>query len=133
MKLNVIVIDDSPVQLLVASKLIQQSKQLNLIGAYANPYLGLSAINNMDVDIVILDIEMPQIDGFSLIKLFDEQLKVIMNSTKACFEFQAYTSGACDFLCKPLSFSSLEGSISKVLSVEKYTSVSENVYTAMAS
>ena len=133
MNLNAIVIDDSPVQLLIASRLIQRNKHLNLLGAYTNPYLGLSAINSMEVDVVILDIEMPEIDGLSLIKFFDEQVKVIMNSTKPSFEFQAYTSGASDFLCKPLSASSLDFSISKILAGDKYSLISEKVFTAIAS
>ena len=59
MKLNVIIIDDSAVQLTLASKLIQQNECLNLLGAYADPFLGLNAVNNEKVDLVLLDVEMP--------------------------------------------------------------------------
>ncbi|MEX0291012.1 MAG: LytR/AlgR family response regulator transcription factor [Flavobacteriaceae bacterium] len=132
MKLNVIVIDDSPVQLLVTSKLIQRNKHLNLIAVYANPSVGLLAANSSEVDIVILDVEMPDIDGFSLMKLFDGHIKVIMNSTKASFESRAFAAGAVDFLPKPLNDLSLESSISKLLMMEKYANT-RGILTALAS
>ena len=133
MKLNAIVIDDSPVQLLASSKLIRRNEHLNLIGAYTNPFLGLSAVNSMDVDLVLLDIEMPDIDGFSLKELFNNQAEVIMYSTKPEFEFQAYSTGAIDFLNKPISVSRLNYSISKVMEEEKYSGGQEKVFTAIAS
>lgn len=103
MRLNVIVIDDSVLQLTLSSQLIKKNADLNLLGAYSDPYLGLKAVNEQDVDVVLLDVEMPEIDGFSLQKLFKDSVEVVMNSTKDCFELQAYMSGAIDFLLKPLS------------------------------
>lgn len=114
MKLNVIVIDDSVLQLTLSSQLIKKNRHLNLIGAYSDPFLGLKAVNQEDVDVVFLDVEMPEIDGFSLQKLFKDSVEVIMNSTKECFELQAYINGAIDFIPKPLSAAKIDRAVRRV-------------------
>lgn len=133
MQLNIIVIDDSPMQLLMSSKLIQQNKRLNLLGAFANPFLGLKAIHTMDVDIVLLDVEMPEIDGFSLKRMFKKPVEVIMNSTRPIFELQAYSHGAVDFINKPLISKRLDSSVSKIIQEVTVFKDREKVYTALAS
>ncbi len=117
MKFNVIVIDDCPLQLLAAEKLIRENKYLNLTGSYTDPYLGLQALNSSAVDLVILDIEMPLLDGLSLTKLLTrkESLKLVMNSSKIAFECSSYEHGAVDFIVKPLTRLRFDIAISKVL------------------
>jgi DNA-binding NtrC family response regulator len=133
MKLNVIVIDDSAVQLTISSKLIQKNVHLNFVGSYSDPFLALSAVNNEDIDLVLLDIEMPEIDGFSLRKLFKSSVEVVMNSTRPSFELQAYTNGAIDFLAKPLSSSRLDLAVSRVFELRRLLAVEEPILGANAS
>lgn len=133
MPLNIIVIDDSPMQLLISSKLIQQNKRLKLLGAFTNPFLGLKAIHTMNVDIVLLDVEMPEIDGFSLKRMFKKPVGVIMNSTRPIFELQAYSQGAIDFIKKPLSTEQLDSSISKVMHEDSFFRDQKKVRVALAS
>jgi len=132
MSLNIIVIDDSPMQLLLSSRLIRQNSQLNLVGTFADPFMALNAIHTMKVDIVLLDVEMPEIDGFSLKKLFNKQVEVIINSSRPIFAFQAYAQGAADFLNKPLNANALDRSISKILESIPCFNKKEALETAMA-
>jgi len=129
MKLNIIIIDDSAVQLALSSKLIEKNEHLNLVGVFTNPFLGLNAVNTEDVDLVLLDVEMPEIDGFALQKLFTENVEVVMNSTRACFEIQAYSNGAIDFLAKPLSSSRFDLAVSRVLEMKRLMAFEKPVTT----
>ena len=133
MPLNVIIIDDSAVQLAISSKLIQKNKHLNLMGTYSNPFLGLTAINepNNEIDLVLLDVEMPEIDGFSLQKLFRKSVAVIINSTRPSFESQAYKNGAIDFMAKPLNATKINISIAKLL--KSKVELLDSVITTIAS
>lgn len=133
MPLNVIIIDDSAVQLAISSKLIQKNKHLNLMGTYSNPFLGLTAINdpNNEIDLVLLDVEMPEIDGFSLQKLFRKSVAVIINSTRPSFESQAYENGAIDFMAKPLNATKIDISIAKLL--KSKVELLDSVITTIAS
>lgn len=132
MRLNVIVIDDSVLQLTLSSQLIKKNPNLNLLGAYSDPYLGLKAVNQHDVDVVILDVEMPEIDGFSLQKLFKDSVEVVMNSTRGCFELQAYVNGAIDFLLKPLSASKITRAVRRVDEIKEIMAT-ENAVMASVS
>lgn len=131
MKLNVIVIDDSAVQLAISTKLIAQNEHLNLVGTYANPFVGLNAVNDNEIDIVLLDVEMPEIDGFSLQKLFNTSVSVIINSTRPSFESQAYENGAIDFIAKPLNTTKINHAIAKLL--KSKVELLDTVITTIAS
>ena len=131
MKLNVIVIDDSAVQLAISTKLIAQNEHLNLVGTYSNPFLGLNAVNDNEIDIVLLDVEMPEIDGFSLQKLFNKSESVIINSTRPSFEDQAYENGAIDFMAKPLNATKINIAIAKLL--KSKVDLLEEMITSIAS
>jgi len=133
MKLNVVVIDDSALQLVLASKLIQRNEHLNLVGAYADPFLGLNAVNTEKVDVVLLDVEMPEIDGFSLQKLFKNSVHVIVNSTRANFELQAYVNGAIDFIQKPLNTTKIEKAVARIIEFQKLTTVEGTFMNTIAS
>lgn len=119
MKLNIVVIDDSELQLALSSTLVKRNKHLNLVGAFTNPFMGLNMVNNQKIDLVLLDVEMPEIDGFSLQKLFKDSVEVVMNSSRASFEVQAYSNGAIDFLAKPFSALRLEQAVSRVLELKR--------------
>ena len=118
MKLNVIVIDDSKVQLAVSSKLINKNKILNLTGTYTDPFLALNAVNTQNIDVVLLDVEMPEINGLSLQKLFRNDVYVIVNSTRVRYELEAYLNGAIDFCLKPLSAEQLSSSFKRVVEMK---------------
>ena len=133
MKLNVIVIDDSAVQLTLSSKLIEKNDHLNLVGSYTDPFLALRAVNNGDIDLVLLDVEMPEIDGFSLQKLFNSPVEVIINSTRPTFEMEAYSNGAIDFLAKPLSSSRLDLAVSRVLELKQLLANQKVAFSTYAS
>ena len=127
MKLNVIIIDDCAVQLTFAKMLVAQNPHLNLLGAYSNPLLALNAVNSEAVDLVLLDVEMPEIDGFSLQKLFKTSAEVIFNSTRSAFEVQAYISGALDFLQKPWSPSKIDRAVIRVLEYRRMVALEKTV------
>ena len=133
MKLNVIVIDDSLVQLELSSRLIKKNEHLNLVGTYSDPFLGLQAAKYQDVDVVLLDVEMPEIDGFSIQKLLEDSVDVIMNSTRISFELQAHVNGAIDFLHKPLTSHKINRAVARIREMKSILAVQDTVATTMAS
>ncbi len=102
MKYKTIVIDDSSIQRMATSFLVQTHPQLELIGSFANPYEGIKAIYDHKVDIVLLDILLDDVDAFELLDQIEIDATVIMNSTWSRFESTAAKYGAVDFLIKPI-------------------------------
>jgi DNA-binding LytR/AlgR family response regulator len=103
MKLNCIVVDDSAVQRVTITKLVNESTLLNLIGDFANALEAKNCINNNTIDLIFLDVEMPLISGFDLLDGLKTKPQIIFITSKADYAAKAFDYEATDFLQKPLS------------------------------
>ena len=103
MKLNCIVVDDSAVQRVTITKLVNESKLLHLIGDFANALEAKNCINNNTIDLIFLDVEMPLINGFDLLDGLKTKPQIIFITSKADYAAKAFDYEATDFLQKPLS------------------------------
>jgi DNA-binding LytR/AlgR family response regulator len=103
MKLNCIVVDDSAVQRVTITKLVNESTLLNLIGDFGNALEAKNCINNNTIDLIFLDVEMPLISGFDLLDGLKTKPQIIFITSKADYAAKAFDYEATDFLQKPLS------------------------------
>ena len=103
MKLNCIVVDDSAVQRVTITKLVNESTLLHLIGDFANALEAKNCINNNTIDLIFLDVEMPLISGFDLLDGLKTKPQIIFITSKADYAAKAFDYEATDFLQKPLS------------------------------
>lgn len=107
-KIRVMHIDDSALMRRVIATLISRDSNIEVVGAYANAKFALSMINKLQPDLIILDIEMPEMDGLTaLVEIRKKHpvLPVIMCSslTKKGAEItiEALFRGANDYVAKP--------------------------------
>ena len=103
MKLNCIVVDDSAVQRVTITKLVNESTLLNLIGDFANALEAKNCINNNTIDLIFLDVEMPLINGFDLLDGLKSKPQIIFITSKADYALKAFDYESTDFLQKPIS------------------------------
>ncbi|NHN24582.1 response regulator transcription factor [Flavobacterium jejuense] len=103
MKLNCIVVDDSAIQRMTITKLVNESTNLHLVGDFANALETKNSLNNNDVDLIFLDIEMPLISGFDLLDGLKVKPQIIFITSKADYAVKAFDYEATDFLQKPIS------------------------------
>ena len=103
MKLNCIVVDDSSIQRMIITKLVNESSLLNLIGDFANALEAKNCINNNMIDLIFLDIEMPLINGFDLLDSLKTKPQIIFITSKPDYAVKAFDYEATDFLQKPIS------------------------------
>ncbi|AEW85111.1 DNA-binding response regulator [Flavobacterium columnare NBRC 100251 = ATCC 23463] len=103
MKLNCIVVDDSSIQRILVTKLVEAHPYLNLVGEFSNAVetKGCLAVN--EVDLLFLDIEMPIINGFNLLDGLKEKPQIIFITAKAEYALKAFDYEATDYLQKPLT------------------------------
>lgn len=106
--IRVMVVDDSAVVRGLETRLLEADPQIKVVASVGNGQLALQTLDRHEVEVVILDIEMPVLDGLSALpKLLerDPTLKVIMASTltlrNAEISLQALEAGAADYLPKP--------------------------------
>jgi two-component system chemotaxis response regulator CheB len=116
-KIRVLVVDDAVVVRSRISKILSTDPELEVVGVAANGRIALAKIPQVNPDIVILDIEMPEMDGLqtlSAIRQIYPHLPVIMFSTStrtgAIATLEALSLGASDYATKPSNLGSVEAS-----------------------
>ena len=114
--IRVMVVDDSAVVRGLISRMIEAEKDMVVAASVGNGQIAVSTFARSEIDIVVLDIEMPVMDGLTALpKLLevDPEVKVIMASTltvrNAEISIRALERGAADYVPKPSSSRELSG------------------------
>ncbi|MBJ6141943.1 LytTR family DNA-binding domain-containing protein [Hymenobacter sp. BT559] len=102
--ISCLVVDDeqSAVDLLCA--FIKKTPFLTLVGATTNPLEVLSLLQAQPVDLLFLDIHMPQLSGLDLLRLLPSHTRVILTTAYSEFAVQGFELEALDYLLKPIAF-----------------------------
>jgi two-component system, LytTR family, response regulator len=119
MKLNCIVVDDSAIQRMTITKLVNESTNLYLVGDFANALEAKNSINNNSIDLIFLDIEMPLINGFDLLDGLKEKPQIIFITSKADYAVKAFDYEATDFLQKPITKERFLKAVKKALELHQ--------------
>ncbi len=105
MKLKCLIIDDEP----LAHEVIEEHiKKLDLLEVVANCYSGIEAINYLnkkDVDVLFLDINMPDMSGLEMLGNLSTPPLTILTTAYSEFALKGYEYGIVDYLMKPIAFS----------------------------
>lgn len=100
-----LIVDDEYDAIDVLKHYISQTPMLELVGATTNPVEALQIIASQKVDLVFLDIQMPQLSGVDVAKAVGGKAKVIFTTAYSEFAVDAYDLDVVDYLLKPISFS----------------------------
>ena len=133
MKLNCVVVDDSSLQRIVITKLVNNHPNLNLIGDFSNAIEAKNCITVNSVDLVLLDIEMPVISGFDFIDGLKLKPQIIFITSKAEYALKAFDYDATDYLQKPILLDRFNASIKRALDLhqmkrENYEEEGEHIF-----
>lgn len=109
MKISCVAIDDEPLALDLLSKFIQQTTFLELEGRFSNAIEALGYINQYEVNLIFMDIQMPDLSGMELARILDgkknsSQTRVIFCTAYHQFALEGYKVDALDYLLKPYSY-----------------------------
>lgn len=109
MKLKCIAVDDEPLALDLVAKFIEQTSFLSLESKFDNAIQALGYLNQHDVDLIFLDIQMPDLSGMELARIIDgknnlKKPKIIFSTAYNQFAIEGYKVDALDYLLKPFSY-----------------------------
>lgn len=114
MMLRAIVIDDEPLARARLRKLIEQHRDVEVVGEAGSGTEALSAIEQHHPDVVFLDIEMPDFSGFEVLHRLKERPWVIFTTGYDRYAMQAFEAAGIDYLLKPIESRHLERALGKV-------------------
>jgi DNA-binding LytR/AlgR family response regulator len=109
MKISCVAIDDEPLALDLLTKFIEQTPFLSLQGKFSNAIEALSYINQQEVNLIFMDIQMPDLSGMELARILDGKknsgtTRVIFCTAYHQFALEGYKVEALDYLLKPYSY-----------------------------
>jgi two-component system response regulator LytT len=107
MTLNCIAVDDEPLALGLVCKFIEQTPFLNLLGRFPSAVEALKAIHSQKIDVLFLDIQMPDLNGIELARVLGkgpETPRVIFTTAYNQFAVEGYKVDALDYLLKPFNY-----------------------------
>ncbi len=119
-----IVIDDDKMSRELMSSYISKLDSLDKVGEFDNALDGMKFIKENEVDVIFLDIEMPDFSGLDMLKSTNELPQVIFITSNREYAVEAFEHSVCDFLVKPVDFSRFVKASERV--IPKQAEVQEN-------
>ena len=113
MSSKVIIIDDEPLARSIVIEYIQHIPDLVVSQVCSNGFEGLKAIQQYKPDLIILDIQMPKINGFEMLELIENRPAVIFATAFDEYAIKAFEAHAIDYLLKPFNQDRFEKAIKK--------------------
>lgn len=122
--MNCIIIDDEKMAGLFIEKLISKNDNLNLINSFSSSVEAIKFLSRESVDLIFLDIHMPDFNGFELIQVLKETPKVIVMTSDVTAAIEAFEYDCIvDFLMKPIDCDRFEIAIQKALNFNGNTAL----------
>jgi DNA-binding LytR/AlgR family response regulator len=104
--LKCIAVDDEPLALGLVCAFIQQTPFLELAGRYSNAIEALRGLHDQAVELLFLDIQMPDLTGIELARVLDrgQRTRIIFTTAYNQFALESYRVDALDYLVKPFNY-----------------------------
>lgn len=99
-----IIIDDEPLALNIMKSYCEEIGNLDVVGTFTNPMDASNVLMGSEVDLIFLDIEMPQISGLDFVKTLDRKPLFIVTTAYHQYALEGFELNAVDYLVKPIPF-----------------------------
>ncbi len=115
MDINCIVVDDEPIARDLLKTYIEQIPYLTLITSCEDAFEAMQILNEKEIDLIILDINMPRLSGFEMLRSLKKYPAVIITSAYGEFALEGFELSVIDYLLKPFSFPRFVQATEKVI------------------
>jgi two-component system LytT family response regulator len=127
----IIIEDEEPARQLIKHYL-SGNAAIELAGEFADGFNGVKAIEDIKPDLVILDIQMPKLNGFEVLELISHKPAVIFSTAFDEFAIKAFETNAIDYLLKPYSKERFEQALQKaIMAISNKEALTQNVLSLL--
>ncbi len=113
--LNVLIVDDEPLALDVLETYLAQMPELRLVRRCANALEANDALQQENIDLMFLDIQMPQLTGIDFVKTLSNPPMIVFTTAYPNYALQGFDVNALDYLLKPISLERFMKAVNKAL------------------
>jgi len=111
--LTCIIVDDEPLAVRLLESFVAKTPDLQLLASFTDSVEATSAIREKQPDLLLLDIQMPDISGMELARMLPAGTRVIFTTAFQEYAFESYEVSALDFLLKPIRYSKFISAVEK--------------------
>lgn len=115
MNIKCAIIDDEPLAVELLVSYVKKIPFMELNGKYSNAVDAMKGIAENPVDIVFLDIQMPELNGLELSRMLPETTRVVFTTAFEQYALDGYRINALDYLMKPISYAEFLEACNKAL------------------
>jgi len=120
MQLKCIAIDDEPLALELLKEYISRFPQLKLVYTFDDAISAVELLRNTRVDLLFIDINMPDITGIDLVRSLQEKPLIIFTTAHKQFAIEGFELDAVDYLLKPINIDRFTRAVHKAIDYYKY-------------
>ena len=126
MIIRCVIIDDDEIAIEILKHYISKTEMLKLTGTYKNSRSAINGLVPNEVDVIFLDVEMPEMSGIEFLESYEKPPPVIITSQKKEYGADAFNYNTIDYLHKPFSYSRFLKAVNKTQSYYKNSTSREN-------
>lgn len=113
--INVIIVDDEPLAQDVLETYIEKVPDLKLMAKCSNAFEANEALKEHDIDLMFLDIQMPQLTGIDFLKTLSKPPQVVFTTAYPNYAIEGFELNALDYLLKPISVDRFMKAVNKAI------------------
>ena len=118
-----LIVDDNKLARMATSELLNQSKLVTLVGECSNGIEAYEFVKSKEVDLVILDIEMPGMSGIEVLKSLPQGPIVIFSTSKKTYAADVFELNVADYIIKPVSMPRLIQALQKAQMIYNHRNI----------
>jgi two-component system, LytTR family, response regulator len=126
MRLKCVAIDDEPLALELIKNYAAKFTELEMLQIFEDAISAAEFIRNTPVDILFVDINMPDITGLDLVRSLEEKPIIIFTTAHKKFAIDGFELDAIDYLLKPISFERFSKAVAKAVEYARYKNRAAN-------
>lgn len=113
-RLKCLIVEDEELARILLSTYISKTQTLELVGECSNPLEAIEFLRQQQVDVLLLDIQMPELNGLDFLRSMDHRPHVILTTAYSEYALEGYELNVVDYLLKPFSFERFLKAVQKI-------------------
>ena len=115
MTIRCAIIDDEPLALGLLASYVKKTPSLELCGTYSSAIQAMEMLSNNPVDLLFLDIQMPELNGLEFSKMVPQKTRIVFTTAFEQYAIDGYRANALDYLLKPISYADFIEAVGKAV------------------
>ena len=112
--LRIVIVDDEPLARAVLAEFLAAEANVEVVAQCANGFEAVKAVSELTPDLLLLDVQMPKLDGFEVLDLVGREVAVVFTTAYDQYALRAFEVHAVDYLLKPISAERLSEALVRV-------------------